>query len=129
MFQADRIKLYVGPTHTSGAVTVTAWSLDIANTRYAGALDNRVFDFDLVIIGRSSTAGTGVSGLYRATATRIAGAVAIAGTLQVVQALQGSLAGAFVVAIDVSGTAVRLRITGVAATEVDWYVSGAVTNS
>jgi hypothetical protein len=129
MFQADRIKLYVGPTHSSGAATITAWSLDLANTRYAGALDNRVFDLDLVIIGRSSAAGTGVSGLYRATATRIAGIAAIAGTLQVVQALQGSMAGAFGVAIDTSGTTVRLRITGVALAEVDWYVSGAVTNS
>jgi hypothetical protein len=124
MIAADRESTYNGPTQTVGATLVTVWQRDISDFG-----EDSVIDCDVVIVGRQPSTGLGISGRFRACFTRIAGVLSLAGNLQTVTALQGSIVGAFTVSCDSSGDMARMRVTGAAGVTVDWDGAGEVTTT
>jgi hypothetical protein len=114
------------PVRTNGAVSAVIWQLNLAAPSLSEAINNQAIEVDFRIVGKERALGTACNARLQALYTRIAGTTALAGALQTIQAVQGSLAGAFTFTADVSGTTIRLSANGVVATDVDWFTSGSM---
>jgi hypothetical protein len=89
--------------------------------------DNCVAVVTAEVMGYTS-AGDVATRVVNATFKRVSGTLAIVGALQGITALVADAALAAVVAdIDSTGNVIRVRATGVAGQEIDWFASMKLT--
>lgn len=108
-----------GVVSTTGATTVTVCQSDVIP-------DGSVVTVKYVLNGRETTTGDIASANGEMRFKRVAGILTAVGALvQLTTIALGSDAAllAAVVAVDASGTNIRLRATGVAALTVEWFGS------
>lgn len=98
---------------TDAATTTTIASLDITG------IDGSVITVEAELIGKS-TGNAGTSAQGRRTFKVISGTLSALGTLAVIAPFDGDLASTSIMTLDASGSTIRLRVNGIAATTIDW---------
>lgn len=128
LYQSDRdaLKLIAAPRgqlQTTDATETTLFSFALPNI---GVLYKAAFDIAAAIA--SLTAGSVADFHLRLQILRAgSGVVTIENSTPLVSAIPGPLAG-IVVAADVSGASVRVRVTGLPATTIRWQIKGEATS-
>ncbi len=80
-----------------------------------------VWDFNVTA---TSSAGVCATWALRAAAKSVAGNTSLVGSVATLSSQKDSAASSWAVAVDVSGSSVRLRVTGAAATTITWVLEG-----
>jgi hypothetical protein len=107
-----------GPVQTTNATTTTVITWDPA--AHLPAINNCIVSVTGKVVGKSSV-NAGVSIEAQATFSIIAGTVTLLGSQTSTLAAQGSAAlTASTITIDASANIIRIRVTGIAATTINW---------
>lgn len=108
----DRIQGTVSTTDAATTTTVVSYTV-------AG---NAAFHAEAVVIGRNTSNGDMTSARLVAKLSRVSGTLSGIGSVLSVVTLGGAVGLATCTAtIDVSGDTIRVRVTGVVATTIEWY--------
>ncbi len=115
------IQVAGGPVTTSGVETKTIVEVNLASIPAWSSLSNHGFHVEGVLIGKNGSNEVASTRVAR-SAKIVSGVLSILGTLQTPIGLgagDGSLVTSSAI-IDTSGLFMRLRVTGIVVTEIEW---------